>query len=116
MIGDCQIEKSYKKLPILTSITFMGIIKHEWTAQHKAKAQQHFDSNKHRRNLSSSGYKYFVKKDFVESMPPLNGEYKGASFWSSTERDSSFAWGGYFSSGDDGWSNKTVQDYALCVR
>jgi len=88
----------------------------EWKAQHLEKAQQHFDNNKHKRNRSSRGYKYFVKKEFVENMPPLNGKYKYATFWSSTERDSSYAWFVNFYDGDDRWYYKAYQRYAVCVR
>jgi len=88
----------------------------EWKAQHLEKAQQHFDNNKHKRNRSSRGYKYFVKKEFVENMPPLNGKYKYATFWSSTERDSSYAWSVRFDDGIGNWDDKTLRSYALCVR
>ena len=88
----------------------------EWKAQHQVKAQKHFDDNKHKRNSSSKGHKYFVKQAFVENMPPLTGKYKYASFWSSTERDSSSAWSVHFYDGGDYWDAKSVNGYALCVR
>jgi hypothetical protein len=88
----------------------------EWKAQHLAKAQKHFDDNKHQRNSSSKGHKYFVKKAFVENMPPLTGKYKSAVFWSSTERDSSYAWNVSFNGGADSWDDKAGNGYALCVR
>jgi uncharacterized protein (TIGR02145 family) len=88
----------------------------EWKAQHQVKAQKHFDDNKHKRNSSSKGHKYFVKKAFVENMPPLTGKYKSATFWSSTERDSSYAWSVCFNFGTDDWYFKSNNGYALCVR
>jgi hypothetical protein len=72
--------------------------------------------NKHKRNSSSKGHKYFVKKAFVENMPPLTGKYKSATFWSSTERDSSNAWFVLFIGGTDNWGSKSNRNYALCVR
>ena len=88
----------------------------EWKAQHKEKRDKHFHANKDKRNSSSKGHKYFVKKAFIENMPPLTGKYKSASFWSSTERDSSVAWGVDFYYGRDGWDFKSRYTYALCVR
>jgi uncharacterized protein (TIGR02145 family) len=88
----------------------------EWKAQHKVKRDKYFHANKHQRNSSSKGHKYFVKKAFVENMPPLTGKYKSAVFWSSTERDSSYAWYVNFYSGYDSWFNKSCNYYALCVR
>lgn len=88
----------------------------EWVAQHGVKARKYFDDNKDKRNSSSKGHKYFVKEKFVENMPPLTGKYKYASFWSSTERDSSSAWNVVFYFGDDRWYYKTSNNYVLCVR
>ena len=88
----------------------------EWTAQHKDKRDKYFHANKHQLNSSSIGHKYFVKQSFVENMPPLTGKYKDASFWSSTERDSSYAWSVDFYDGNDSWSIKTDTLSALCVR
>lgn len=67
-------------------------------------------------NRSSEGYEYYINKKFIENMPPLTGEYKYATFWSSTEVDSSDAWGVSFSGGDDGWNVKISNCYALYVR
>jgi len=88
----------------------------EWKAQHKEKRDKYYHANKHKKNTNSSGHQYFVKKAFLENMPPLTGEYRYASFWSATERDSSNAWLVNFNDGDDGWSSKTNNLYALCVR
>ena len=89
----------------------------EWNAQHLPKVQKHFDDNKHKRNSSSQGHKYFVKKAFLENMPPLTGKYKTAAFWSSIDRDSSYACVVVrFATGDDLWYGKTNNSYALCVR
>jgi len=87
----------------------------EWEVQHKAKAKKYFDDNKHKRNSSSKGDKYFVKQAFVENMPPFTGKYKSASFWSFTERDSSYAWLVLFYNGGDIWNGKSYNGYALCV-
>ena len=67
-------------------------------------------------NTNSSGYQYYIKKEFVENMPPLNGESPYAFFWTSTERDSSSAWFVNFIVGIDFWYGKTGHRYALCVR
>jgi len=88
----------------------------ELEAQHKAKIDKYFHANKHKRNSSSKGHKYFVKEKFVENMPPLTGKYKYAPFWSSTERDSSYAWVVGFRNGFDRWLNRRRNGYALCVR
>ena len=67
-------------------------------------------------NSNSSGYQYYIKKEFVENMPPLNGKYPYASFWSSTEKDSSSAWVVHFLGGNDYWLERSLTRYALCVR
>jgi len=68
------------------------------------------------KNSNSSGYTYYIKKDFVENMPPLNGKDSYAPFWSSREKDSSLAWYVDFNDGFGYWYYKTLQVYALCVR
>ncbi|CAA6825612.1 MAG: Unknown protein [uncultured Sulfurovum sp.] len=88
----------------------------EWKAQHQEKSDKYYHANKHKRNSNSSEHKYFVKKAFLENMPPLTGKYKNASFWSSTERDSSRAWVVLFHDGNGSWLGKAGSSYALCVR
>ena len=68
------------------------------------------------KNGNSSGYQYYIKKEFVENMPPLNGKYESASFWSLTEKDSSSAWVVDFDNGVDLWGMHSGTDYAVCVR
>jgi uncharacterized protein (TIGR02145 family) len=75
-----------------------------------------FNKNKHRRYKNSKNHYYFIKKEFVENMPPLNGKHPYAPFWSSTEKDSSSAWVVFFSNGVDGWGERSKTGYALCVR
>jgi hypothetical protein len=67
-------------------------------------------------NSNSSGYQYYIKKEFVENMPPLNGRYSNASFWSSTEKDSSSAWIVNFNRGFDDWAKLSSTFCAMCVR
>jgi uncharacterized protein (TIGR02145 family) len=75
-----------------------------------------FNKNKHRRNKNSTNHYFFIKKEFVENMPPLNGRYKFASFWSSTEKDSALSCFVNFKYGIDYWNLKSYENYALCVR
>lgn len=67
------------------------------------------------KNNNSKGYQYYVKKEFIENMPPLTGRY-WTPFWSSTERSSSYMWGVNFDGGPDGWLSESDSHYALCVR
>jgi hypothetical protein len=85
----------------------------DWRLPNKSELNKLLTKSK---NSNSRGYKYYIKKDFVENMPPLNGKYASATFWSSTEKDSSYAWGVNFLLGSDRWFNEAIQDYALCVR
>jgi len=67
-------------------------------------------------NSNSSGYQYYIKKEFVENMPPLNGKYPYAPFWSSTEEDSPNACYVDFNLGGDLGAVRRIPFYALCVR
>ena len=67
------------------------------------------------KNRNSHGYYYNINKKFLENMPPLNGKYKGASFWSATE-NLPFAWIVSFIGGYDGFLSKRDRYYTLCVR
>ena len=69
-----------------------------------------FDKNKHKRLKGSKGRERFVRKEFLENMQ------EGSYFWTSEERDSSYAGGVYFYLGNDNWGFKTNPNYALCVR
>jgi uncharacterized protein (TIGR02145 family) len=75
-----------------------------------------FDKNKHRRYKNSKNHYYFIKKEFVENMPPLNGKHPYAPFWSSTEKDSSSAWVIVFDFGYDYWFKRSDTNFAVCVR
>jgi len=68
------------------------------------------------RNINRRGDKYYIKKEFIENMPPLNGRYKSAYFWSSTERDSFLSWYIGFEDGNDYWSYESYKSYVVCVR
>ena len=61
-------------------------------------------------NTTASGDKLYIRKEFAKNFQ----KYGWA--WSSTEKDSSSAWGVYFGSGNDFWSLKTNHFYAVCVR
>jgi hypothetical protein len=69
-----------------------------------------YDKNKHRKYKNSKNHYHFIKKEFIENMP------KYSLFWTSEERDSSFAWGVNFYYGVGLWNLKADNDYALCVR
>jgi hypothetical protein len=68
------------------------------------------------KNSNSSGYQYYIKKEFVENMPPLNGGYSSIVFWSSTEGNSSSSWVVEFDYGYDSWSEHSGTNGVLCVR
>jgi len=68
-----------------------------------------FKKNKHRRLKGAKG-SYFVKKEFIENM------FKYSWFWTSEEKDSSYAWRVGFFHGYDNWYYKSGNLYALCVR
>ncbi len=59
---------------------------------------------------------YFIKKEFLKNMPPLSKKYKFATFWTSTLKDSSYAWYVRFDNGYDNWNLKISKNYVLCVR
>ena len=57
-------------------------------------------------NINNSNYQTcYRQKGFTSSW-----------YWSSTERNSSYAWSVGFYDGDDDWYGKTGNSYALCVR
>jgi hypothetical protein len=72
----------------------------DWRLPTKSELKKLLTENQ---NSNSSGYQYYIKKEFVENMPPLNGGYPHVSFWSSTEKDSSSAWFVDFGHGGDDW-------------
>jgi len=88
----------------------------EFIDQVQAKNDKFFHANKHKRNSSSKGHKYFVKEKFVENMPPLTGKYKYVAFWSSTEEDPYLVGSVNFRDGGSYGRFKSDSLYALCVR
>jgi hypothetical protein len=85
----------------------------DWRLPTKSELKKLLTKNK---NGNSSGYQYYIKKEFVENMPPINGKYFYAYFWSSTEKDSSSAWIVNFSGGLDFWVKHSRTNCAMCVR
>jgi len=69
-------------------------------------------------NKRTNGYSYYIKKELVNTMPPLNGKHPSAVFWSSTQdvSDTSAAWFVRFKYGYDFWGSQSNKGYALCVR
>jgi predicted CoA-binding protein len=90
----------------------------EWKVLHLEKWNKWFENNKHKRIKNVKGYEYFIRQEFVENMPPLNGTYKNVAFWSITENNisSSSAWSVHFNDGLDDWYGKSGEGCALCVR
>jgi len=90
----------------------------EWRALHLEKWKKWFEDNKDKRIKNSKGYEYFIRQEFVENMPPLNGKFKGVSLWYTTEynNNSSIAWRVNFIHGYNYWFDKSNESYALCVR
>lgn len=75
------------------------------------------DKEELRSLLTSSKHDgYYIKPALVEGMPPLTGKNKYAPFWSSTTRDTSFAWYVHFDVGIDHWVSKSGEMYVRCVR
>ena len=74
-----------------------------------------FHKNKYKIIENSNGYQYFIKKEFVEHMPPTN-EKDVQSFWSSTEINSTYSWDVNFELGYYDRNYKSNENYALCVR
>jgi len=54
---------------------------------------------------------YYIRKEFVKNIQGLFNW-----FWTSTEKNSSYAWLVDFYYGSGNWNYKTLQGYALCVR
>ncbi len=69
-----------------------------------------FDKNKHRRLKNSKGHYHFIKKEFIENLA------KYSYFWTSSLIGSSSAWIFDFLYGYDGYYDKSVDLYVLCVR
>ena len=65
---------------------------------------------------NSKGYSYYIKKEFLENMPPLNGEYSNAVFFTSTSKDSSSFWVVGFGYGSGVWNDDSHSGYVRCVR
>lgn len=63
-----------------------------------------------KQHTTGSGDKLYIRPEFAKNFQ----KYGWA--WSSTEKDSSNAWGVYFYGGNDLWHSKTLNLYALCVR
>jgi len=61
-------------------------------------------------NKTASGHDRYIRKAFAKNLQ------KGSYFWTLEEKDSSSAWRVYFYSGNGLWGDKSVNDYALCVR
>jgi len=92
------------------NLTLGGYI--NWRVPTKEELKKLLTKNK---NSSRNGYQYNIKKEFIENMPPLNGRYPYAGFWSSLEKNSLKAWGFNFHDGGNGWGSKTYRHYTLCV-
>ncbi len=109
--------KSDWRLPTRDELIKLGNIKF-YNYDNYDNWKKWFENNKDKRIKNSKGYEYFIRKEFSENMPPLNGKYKNVAFWSITEynNNSSSAWGVIFDGGDDGWNFKSNERYALCVR
>ncbi len=59
---------------------------------------------------TASGHNRYMRKEFAKNLQI------GAFFWTSEEKNSSYAWLVGFYDGYDRWHDKTVSNYALCVR
>ena len=70
------------------------------------------------KNKSANGYRYYIKKQMLLSMPPLNGFDESAWFWSDTQyvSDPSKTWSVNFKYGNVFWLSQSNKFYALCVR
>ena len=61
-------------------------------------------------NKTASGHDRYIRKEFAKNLQ------KGSCFWTSEEKDSSYAWYVFFDFGSGTWGNKSGSIYALCVR
>jgi len=93
---------SVAELHQLSNIELYGLFDENW--------QSWFDENKDKRLQNSKGDYHFIREEFIENMP------QSSLFWTSKERDSSFAWCVTFSNGYDLWSKQSYTLYVLCVR
>ncbi len=80
-----------------------------WRLPNRSELKKLLTKNK---SKNSKGEGHYIRKEFLENMP------KYSWFWTSTTHKdaSSNAWYVYFSGGFDYWSNKSGNNYALCVR
>lgn len=88
----------------------------EWRVIHQAKSQNFYDEFRFSRNNNSRGFFYFVRPEFVENMPPVDGASPYAIFWTLNEQSSFRAWNIDFKYGQDGWDDKLSKSYVMCVR
>ena len=103
------------RLPTKTELSQLATVKlYKWEGHKNHK--KWLNKNRYRQNKSSNAYQYFIKKEFVENMPPLNGLYKLAIFWTSIEKDPISSRLIFFGRGTERWGGKLGFVYTLCVR
>ena len=67
------------------------------------------------KSKNSKGYEYYIKKEFLENMPPISGKYYYGIFWSSSS-SGSYAHSVIFGLGRNDYSEKSNNGYVLCIR
>lgn len=70
-----------------------------------------------KQNVNHRGYKYYIKKDFLNNMPIYETKYyPNLKFWTSLEKNSRSALFVDFYSHVVDWHYKNNKNYVLCIR